>query len=441
MALNCENWKLVLVLKHFKVNNESKVRSSEGKIFSDLSSQEDPTLVSVRPRRTRTLSSSDLFDQEDQSLLSVRPRRRRTMSASDLLTIDDPILVSVRPRLRTGSERVGWLRESNTLSEKAIAGEGKVSANVRPKLRSNISGSTSGEEETDIARDRIDARCLKMRYEGSRALQRASAPPMPTTKDAKFYNMNHRRRGKAFIFNHMTFDEKLQLKIRKGTNCDKDNLRETLMELDFEVTVFDDLSFDKIEGLLESVSQEDHSDADCILVAVLTHGEHGFLYAFDQFYKPERLWSHFSADKCKTLAGKPKMFFIQACRGEQLDHGMIMTRTETDGGATTSYKIPNHADFLVAYSTIPGFISWRNSTAGSWFVQAFCDVIQEAHSMDLLSILTKVCRKVAYEFHSDCPRENVLHDKKQIPCIMSMLTRAVIFTRKWMFNDSGFYCS
>ena len=30
-----------------------------------------------------------------------------------------------------------------------------------------------------------------------------------------------------------------------------------------------------------------------------------------------------------------------------------------------SYKIPSHADFLIAYSTIPGFYSWRNTTAGT----------------------------------------------------------------------------
>ena len=44
---------------------------------------------------------------------------------------------------------------------------------------------------------------------------------------------------------------------------------------------------------------------------MLSHGELGILYANDQPYKPDRLWTHFSADKCRTLAGKPKMFFIQ----------------------------------------------------------------------------------------------------------------------------------
>ena len=89
---------------------------------------------------------------------------------------------------------------------------------------------------------------------------------MPTAKDAEFYNMNHRRRGKAFVFNHMNFDPRLQLRPRNGTNCDRDNLRINLRQLDFEVEVYDDLPFKEIERILETASLEDHSDADCILV-------------------------------------------------------------------------------------------------------------------------------------------------------------------------------
>ena len=57
-------------------------------------------------------------------------------------------------------------------------------------------------------------------------------------------------------------------------------------------------------------------DADCVLVAVLSHGEMGILYACDQPYKPDRLWSHFNAEKCPTLAGKPKLFFVQVSETE-----------------------------------------------------------------------------------------------------------------------------
>ena len=103
--------------------------------------------------------------------------------------------------------------------------------------------------------------------------------PMSTTKVADQYNMHHRRRGRAFVFNHLNFDPQLNLKKRDGTNCDRDNLRITLRQLDFDVEVHDDLPFKDIERILESASMEDHSEADCILVAVLSHGELGILYA------------------------------------------------------------------------------------------------------------------------------------------------------------------
>ena len=60
-----------------------------------------------------------------------------------------------------------------------------------------------------------------------------------------------------------------------------------------------------MERILEQASAEtNHSDHDCIFIAVLSHGELGILYASDHAYKPDRLWTHFNAEKCPTLAGK-----------------------------------------------------------------------------------------------------------------------------------------
>ncbi|KRT78616.1 Peptidase, partial [Oryctes borbonicus] len=86
-------------------------------------------------------------------------------------------------------------------------------------------------------------------------------------------------------------------------------------------------------------SKVDYTNYDCFLLIVLSHGDKGVLYARDNGYKPESVWGPFTADNAPTLAGKPKMFFIQACQGDQLDRGVTLSRTETDG-SPHSYRIP-----------------------------------------------------------------------------------------------------
>lgn len=48
------------------------------------------------------------------------------------------------------------------------------------------------------------------------------------------------------------------------------------------------------------------------MVAVLTHGKgKGKLFAYDDFYKVDMLWSSFTADVCPSLGGRPKIFIVQ----------------------------------------------------------------------------------------------------------------------------------
>ena len=62
---------------------------------------------------------------------------------------------------------------------------------------------------------------------------------------------------------------------------------------------------------LYAVSKEDHSDADCFLCVILSHGEEGYVYGTTGKVKISRLVEDFKGDNCPTLAGKPKLFFIQ----------------------------------------------------------------------------------------------------------------------------------
>lgn len=86
---------------------------------------------------------------------------------------------------------------------------------------------------------------------------------------------------------------------------------------------------------------------------------------------------------------------------------------------------------LTAVFLFPGFFSWRNTTNGSWFVQALCCELQDkGTSVDILTLLTFVIQRVALNFESNTPDNRKMHQQKQIPCVTTMLTRLLHFTSK-----------
>jgi hypothetical protein len=109
--------------------------------------------------------------------------------------------------------------------------------------------------------------------------------------------------------------------------------------------------------------------------------------------------------------------------------------------------IPSEADFLIVYSTMPGkihpfnphlhldfylgYYAWRNSQKGSWFVQALCEMLNKhSREWDLLKILTKVNRRVAMDYHSNCS-DPYMNQRQQIPVFVSTLTKDVKFFSKF----------
>lgn len=71
-----------------------------------------------------------------------------------------------------------------------------------------------------------------------------------TDKEAWYYNMHHKNRGKAIIFNHENFEIR-DLKPRAGTGLDCFNLESSLKKLGFDVTPYVDLTLDQLEKKLD----------------------------------------------------------------------------------------------------------------------------------------------------------------------------------------------
>lgn len=69
-------------------------------------------------------------------------------------------------------------------------------------------------------------------------------------KMADFYNLKHKKRGIALIFNHEHFDDPA-IKSRKGTKKDKYNLEKIFTKLDFDVRIYDDRKYAEISRILK----------------------------------------------------------------------------------------------------------------------------------------------------------------------------------------------
>ncbi|XP_036294987.1 caspase-7 isoform X2 [Pipistrellus kuhlii] len=244
------------------------------------------------------------------------------------------------------------------------------------------------------------------------------------------YNMNFEKMGKCIIINNKNFHESTGMSVRSGTDKDAESLFKTFQNLGFDVVVCNNYTCAQMHKVLKEASEEDHRNAACFACVLLSHGEENSIYGTDDKMDIKDLTCLFRGDKCKTLLEKPKLFFIQACRGTELDDGIQPDSGPiSDTDASPRQKIPVEADFLFAYSTVSGYYSWRSPGCGSWFVQALSATLDEyGKSLDLLKILTRVNYKVARDFESRTFNPN-FHEKKQIPCVVSMLTKDLYFSK------------
>ncbi|XP_004612811.2 caspase-6-like [Sorex araneus] len=254
------------------------------------------------------------------------------------------------------------------------------------------------------------------------------------------YKMNHTKRGVALIFNHERFYWYLGLPDRRGTCVDRDNLCRRFRELGFEVKCYDNLKAEEVLSKMYDASTASHMDADCFLCVFLTHGEGSHIYAYDAKVEISMLTDFFKGDRCKSLVGKPKIFIIQACRGDrhdepvqpmdEVDATRLPESNETEVDAASVHTLPAGADFLMCYSVAEGYFSHRDTVFGSWYIQDLCEVLARyGTTLEITELLTLVNRKVSRRRVDICNNPGAL-GKKQIPCFASMLTKKLRFLPK-----------
>ncbi|CAJ1062480.1 caspase-2 isoform X3 [Xyrichtys novacula] len=235
-----------------------------------------------------------------------------------------------------------------------------------------------------------------------------TTPVQPCTPDfylshcQKSYRMKSSPRGFALVISNVTFDPRAapDLDPRKGGEVDDEVLRKVFTELDYQVTVHRDLTVQAMRTCIENFGRrQDHQAVDSCVVCLLSHGVEGAIYGIDgELLQLDWVFEAFDNAHCPLLQNKPKIFFIQACRGEEMDCGVEQidgpVRTcspsceQRDAGregqgetgsmqrgdiGRPRIKLPQRSDMICGYASLKGqricTAAMRNTKRGSWFIQ------------------------------------------------------------------------
>ena len=260
--------------------------------------------------------------------------------------------------------------------------------------------------------------------------------------------MTARPRGTTLIINNASFahhPQHGQQSPRHGSEEDVRQVEALFAALDFSVRTKENLSRLQLLDELYYIAREDHSAYDCFVLWLMSHGKSGEVFCSDGNTVPiQTLHDMFS--NCDTLSGKPKLFFIQACRGDGEDEGVSVAANTTissyellspnqvdspiDAVKKPASKVPTHADFLYAFSTVDEYVSYRHEAHGSFYVRGLVEAFRERAVYDhLLDILTVANQKVS-NMEASIPsveNENEIKIFKQMPEVKHTLRKKVRF--------------
>ena len=239
------------------------------------------------------------------------------------------------------------------------------------------------------------------------------------------YHMDKTPHGIAVIINNSVFHSVVPtedpLQDRRGSQVDEDNLRVTWEYLRYDVRIFKNLTASEMTRQLMQIALQNHEKYDSFVCCILSHGYLDGVYGTDS--KPVKIndiASLFKGNFCPTLADKPKLFFIQACRGDDEDRGVVVQKDAKGDDDAFRHSLPSEADFLFGYATPPGNVSWRSPRYGSWYISKLCEVfVDYSPQQDLLSMLTIVNHKVSEAYTTQ--------GYKQCPAPVTLLRKQVWF--------------
>lgn len=243
------------------------------------------------------------------------------------------------------------------------------------------------------------------------------------------YDMTNR--GFVYIINNVEFDH---LNDRHGFDVDFNNLRtfflEKVMWREEDVQFQKNLTVKEMQDIIIMLRRYDYNNHGAFFLIILSHGNKFGICGKDSLQNDsvtvldveKDILPYFSASNCPSLADKPKVLIMQACRGDMDDNG---TPLETDADMAeppTRYRrqIPDMSEYLLCYPCVPGYTSIRNVESGTYFIQSLVKIFNAKYDKeDILTMLLRV--------NYDVSRARNSLRTKQMPSHDNRLTRKTYF--------------
>ena len=205
-------------------------------------------------------------------------------------------------------------------------------------------------------------------------------------------------------------------------------LEDTFQKLGFEVATCHDLSSFELKARVNELAQQDFFEHGCLVVCLLSHGRENAIACSDgNCVNIDKLKYEFALNKCPSLYGKPKIFIVQACQGglTQDETGIVHSQSPISPSsvvqmspeeAIANYEPitllminnPNNPpimDLFTMKSAIPGFVSYRDTETGSFFIQALCKKMKDEYCSNkietrpLQTILRDIQDLISKKYH------------------------------------------
>ena len=210
-----------------------------------------------------------------------------------------------------------------------------------------------------------------------------------------------------------------KLPLLSGTHQDLERMQSAFMKLQYAVVSRHNMIKSRLTSLLleASLRVQYPSTYRRIVVVFAGHGTYDDQLFTQDCYrvKLDDIVSMFLPKQAQHLASIPKLFFIDACRGEKDDPGytcpMRSTTIPRGGKLLTTSHLPSEGNYLLACSTMYGYKSYEMQGKGGVWMTLLSEKLV-AVNKSVLDVLTDVNKDLIDLYQNEsCIQQPELHSR------------------------------